>query len=166
MDGNMLYIFLSALIPMFVGFLWYHPKTLGTIWMNQTPLKTEDLEKGNMLMIMGLSYLFSVMIAFVLSSFVIHQAALAGLFAMDPDFAKEGTELHTYFKEFMSEYGTRHRSFGHGVVHGIMLGVFLVLPIIGIISLFERRTWKYVLVNAGYWILTLALMGGVICQFF
>ncbi len=165
MDGNIMYLFLAALIPMIIGFLWYHPKTFGTVWINQTSLKPEDLEKGNMLLIFGLSYIFSVMIAFVLSSFVIHQAALAGLFVMDPEFAREGSELNTYYTEFMAEHGTRHRSFGHGAVHGIMCGIFMVLPIIGIISLFERRTWKYVLVNAGYWIVTLALMGGVICQF-
>ncbi|MEL6988082.1 MAG: DUF1761 domain-containing protein [Bacteroidota bacterium] len=36
---------------------------------------------------------------------------------------------------------------------------------IGCISLFERRGWKYVLIHAGYWLLTLTLIGGVVCQF-
>jgi hypothetical protein len=31
--------------------------------------------------------------------------------------------------------------------------------------LFERRSWKYIFINAGYWILTLTLMGGIICAY-
>ena len=81
------------------------------------------------------------------------------------DLVIPGSKCNSKIVNFMAKHGTRHRSFGHGAVHGVMAGVFMATPIIGIISLFERRTWKYVLVNAGYWILTLGLMGGVICQF-
>jgi hydrogenase maturation factor len=36
---------------------------------------------------------------------------------------------------------------------------------VGINALFERRGGKYILVHVGYWIVTLALIGGVVCQF-
>ena len=32
-------------------------------------------------------------------------------------------------------------------------------------ALFERKGFRYIAVNAGYWILTLMIMGGIICQF-
>ncbi|WP_308224826.1 DUF1761 domain-containing protein [Flavobacterium sp. J372] len=31
-------------------------------------------------------------------------------------------------------------------------------------ALFERKSAKYVLINAGYFIVSLAIMGGIICQ--
>jgi hypothetical protein len=30
--------------------------------------------------------------------------------------------------------------------------------------MFEKKSVKYVAINAGYWIVTLAIMGGIICQ--
>jgi len=46
---------------------------------------------------------------------------------------------------------TSHRSFGHGFLHGGFLTVFLILPIIAINAIFERRGWKYIWIHAGYW---------------
>ena len=45
----------------------------------------------------------------------------------------------------------------------IGFGLFLALPILGTNALFERKGFKYIAVNAGYWILTIALMGGLLC---
>jgi hypothetical protein len=41
----------------------------------------------------------------------------------------------------------------------------LVLPILSINAMFERKGFKYIAINAGYWIITLGLMGGIICGF-
>ena len=66
--------------------------------------------------------------------------------------------------EFMEVYGDRFRTFEHGALHGMMGGLFIVLPIMGTNNLFERRSFKLTLINTGYWTITLALMGGVLCQ--
>lgn len=63
------------------------------------------------------------------------------------------------------EYVGLHRSFGHGAVHGTIAAVLAALPIISINSLFERRGWKYILVHFGYWLITMILMSGAVCQF-
>jgi hypothetical protein len=42
--------------------------------------------------------------------------------------------------------------------------VLIALPILAIQAMFERKTIKYVAINAGYWIITIALMGGIVCQ--
>ena len=44
------------------------------------------------------------------------------------------------------------------------LGMFVVLPVLSIIAMFEKKSVKYVAINAGYWVVTLAIMGGIICQ--
>ncbi|MBL4587462.1 MAG: DUF1761 domain-containing protein, partial [Flavobacteriales bacterium] len=70
-----------------------------------------------------------------------------------------------YLANFKEQYGTVHRSFGHGAAHGLAASLFFVLPVLGINALFERKGFKYIAINVGYWMLTLILMGGVICQF-
>ena len=65
---------------------------------------------------------------------------------------------------FMTSDGDRFRTFKHGALHGGLVGGFIGLPILVINGLFERKGFKYGLINAGYWIITLAIMGGILCQ--
>lgn len=58
--------------------------------------------------------------------------------------------------------GEEFHTFKHGAFHGATAGVMFALPILGVIALFERRSLTYVLLHAGYWVLTLALMGGIL----
>jgi len=59
-------IFACGLIPMVVGFLYYNPKTFESAWMKSTGLTREDVDGGNMLMIMGISYLLSCLLSLML----------------------------------------------------------------------------------------------------
>lgn len=63
----------------------------------------------------------------------------------------------------MADYGDAFRYFKHGALHGLMTGIFFALPITAINALFEQKSWKYILINAGYWMVTLTIMGGIIC---
>lgn len=56
-------------------------------------------------------------------------------------------------------------TFMDGLQLGAMAGVFVALPILATNSLFERKGFDYILVNSGYWILTMALMTGYLVQF-
>ena len=51
---NILAIVLAALIPMIMGFIYYHPKVFGRAWMQSLGLTEEDLKKGNMAVVFGL----------------------------------------------------------------------------------------------------------------
>ncbi len=35
MEMNFIALFVAAIITLFVGFIWYHPKVFGTIWMKK-----------------------------------------------------------------------------------------------------------------------------------
>ncbi|MEP7197442.1 MAG: DUF1761 domain-containing protein [Saprospiraceae bacterium] len=59
--------------------------------------------------------------------------------------------------------GPEFQTFKHGAYHGAMTGVFMAIPIIGVPAMYEMKGWNYILINAGYWILAMALMGGIIC---
>lgn len=153
--------FVAALIPMVIGAVYYHPKVVGGAWMKTNGFSTEDLEGGNMPVIFGVAYLMSLILAFGMTSLVIHQTGVAGLFM--PEAQEAGSVMANEMQDFMAKYGDRHRTFSHGSVHGIIFAIFTILPVITIIANFERRGAKYVFVHFGYWLITLALMGGLLC---
>ena len=162
---NFLAVFGAAFIPIIVGFVWYNPKVFGNAWRKAAGKTQADLDKGNMAVILGLSYVLSLLLALGLSGLTNHQSGVNQLFAMHPDFGQAGTEVQILFEAVMAEFGNTHRTFGHGVIHGIIGAVLIALPIITINALFERRGGKYIGIHFGYWLLTLGLMGGVVCQF-
>ena len=162
MPTNFYMFFIAGLIPLVIGAIWYNPKVFGNAWMKTNKFTPEYAGGGNMAVIFGLTYLFSVMLAFILSSIVIHQGGAFSM--MFPEIMESGSAAQQEFNNLMVTYGENSRSFGHGVIHGIMVAVFFVLPITAIIALFERRGAKYVLIHLGYWALCLALMGGLICS--
>ena len=162
MPTNFYMFFLTALIPMIVGAVYYHPKVVGNAWMKTNGFTTEFIQKGNMPLIMGLSYVFAVMLSFFVSTLVIHQGAIMSV--LYPEAMESGSAAQAYVNDFMANYEDRHRGFSHGAVHGIMITVFFILPIISINALFERRGWKYILIHAGYWLISIMLIGGILCQ--
>lgn len=164
MEFNFLMTALAALVPMVIGFLWYGPMLFQNAWMKELGFTKESLEGGNMALIFGLSYVLSFLFAFLLQSLVIHQFGAQSVLMGEPGFVEGTGEAFTYFEEFMQNYGDRFRTFGHGALHGGLIGVFVVLPVMGTNALFERKSFKYVAINVGYWVVTMAIMGGILCQ--
>ncbi|MDZ4752768.1 MAG: DUF1761 domain-containing protein [Flavobacteriales bacterium] len=70
-----------------------------------------------------------------------------------------------WVKMMLDKYGKSFRSFGHGVLHGVILSLFLVLPVLGTNALHERRGFKYIAINVAFWAVSLGLMGGIICKY-
>lgn len=165
MTTNLIAIFGAALIPLLVGAVWYSPKVFGNTWMRVAGKTQEELEGGNMGLIFVLTYILAVLLALGLSGMTNHQSGVLQLFAMHPDFAIEGSEIKNLFDSIMTQFGDTHRTFGHGALHGGIAAVIIGLPLIAINALFERRGAKYIGIHFGYWLLTLVLMGGVVCQF-
>ena len=152
---NFLAILVAAISTMVIGMIWYNPKVFGTIWMNESGMTEEKAKTGNMIKIFGFAFLFSFMLAMSLPAAVIHEVGAIQL--------NGGNELDPAYLTYAEACGEKFRSFKHGALHGSILGVFFALPIIGINSMFEQRSWKYIFINAGYFIVSLAIMGGIIC---
>ncbi|MFC5194231.1 MULTISPECIES: DUF1761 domain-containing protein [Bizionia] len=157
MDINFLAILVAALVPLIVGFFWYNPKTFGNAWMRESGLTSETLKGGNMFVIFVLTLLFSILIAFILQFLTIHQTGALGMIGGNV------SEALPSYTAFMNDYGLAFRTFKHGALHGCMAGVLFVFPILAITALFERKSWKYIFINSGYWIISLTIMGGIVC---
>ncbi|WP_235296990.1 DUF1761 domain-containing protein [Portibacter marinus] len=162
MPTNWYMILVAGLIPLIIGSIYYHPKVAGGLWMKVNGFTDESMKGANMALIFGLTYLFSVILSFFFTSIVIHQGAIFSL--LNPEVMESGSEAQQVFNDLMAQYGDRHRSFKHGAAHGLFTAIFFILPIIAIIALFERRGWKYILIHFGYWLISLVLIGGLLCQ--
>jgi hypothetical protein len=165
---NWTIIIIATLVPTITGMIWYNPKVFGTAWMNLNGFTEEQMKGGSMAKMIISSIIFSFLITIIIHPIVIHQMAIYSVLANDPG-VKGGvdttTEAGAYLTNFFATYGDRFRTFKHGAFHGALTGIFLVLPLFGINGTFERKPFKLTLIHAGYWTLTLAIMGGLICQF-
>lgn len=130
---NWLSLVLAAIAPMVMGFIWYHKATFGKAWMDSIGMTEEKAAEANMGLTFGLSFIMSLVIAF----FLLNNCNAPG---------QEG--------EF--------DNFGHGFAHGLIISFFIIIPIFVTNGLFEQKTWKNILINAGYWALTLGTMGGIV----
>ena len=163
MEVNYLILFLAALVPMIIGAIWYGP-LFGNAWMKEMNFTKESLAGANMLKMLVFSYVLSLLVCVALLQMVIHQMGVYSTLAGDPGFSEQTGETYAFFEQFLVTYGDRFRTFKHGAFHGVLYGLFLVFPILGIIALFEKKTFKYIAINTAYWIVSLAVMGGIICQ--
>ncbi|MCB0480976.1 MAG: DUF1761 domain-containing protein [Flavobacteriales bacterium] len=164
MDINIISVIGAAFVPLVMGFIWYNPKVLGNAWMEAAGMTEEKMKGANMAMIFGISFVLSFLLAFEMNFIAVHQNHVPSILMNTPGFGEAGSEIQVYFDDFMARFGNNFRTFKHGALHGTVAGFLLALPILGTNALFERKSFKYIAINAGYWIITMALMGGVVCQ--
>jgi hypothetical protein len=159
MEINFIAPIVAAFTTLIIGFIWYHPKAFGTLWMKENNFTEEELQKGNPLKIFGLTFIFSIFIGVIMQMLTIHQMGALGMIG---GFAKIA-EAKPSFNAFMTDYETVFRTFKHGALHGFMTGLLFAFPMIGINGLFERKSWNYIFIHAGYWIVSLTIIGGIVC---
>jgi hypothetical protein len=164
---NYLVIFGTALVPLIVGFIWYNNAFgFGKAWMAATGLKEEDLQRDfSPVKVYGSAYLLGIFLAVAMMPMTIHQMGLTSMLADQASLNDPNSELSKTLASLLATYGNEFRTFKHGAFHGLINAIFLALPIIATSALFERRSWKYIFIHLGYWMITMAIMGGLICQF-
>lgn len=159
MNFNLYAILAASFSSLLVGFIWYNPKVFGTILMKESGTNQEKMKGKNMLLLIVLSFFYAFLICIVLEGIVIHQNGAISLVGGPMEFKNAKPS----FTAFMTDYNDAFRTFKHGALHGFITGLLLVLPVIGTNSLYERRSFKYVLIVSGYWMITFMIMGGIIC---
>lgn len=158
MQVNFLALFVAALSSLVIGFIWYNPKTFGTIWMKESGLTEEKMKGANMPLIFIMAVFFAFLISMILQFLTIHQWGAFGMIG-----GGNAIDTKRSYAAFMADYGTAFRTFKHGAFHGFLTGLFLAFPMIATNALFERKSWKYTFINSGYWIICFTIMGGIIC---
>ncbi len=157
LEMNWIAILLAALSTFITGFIWYHPKTFGSLWMRESGMTEEKMKGVNKPLFFGLSLVYAILIAFIINFLTIHQWGAVGMIG-----GKYSEALSSY-TAFMNDYGTKFRTFKHGALHGFMAGILLAFPLIATNAMYERRSFKYTLVTSGFWIVCFTLMGAILC---
>ena len=136
MDDNInwLSMVLATLTPMLVGFIYYHKAVFGKAWMKSIGMTEEKAKEANMAVVFGVSIVLSFLLAFFMLNFT-----------------NDGINQEGEFDNF-----------GHGAWHGAFAAIIIITPVMIITGLFEQKSWKNMLINVFYWIITLALMGGIL----
>lgn len=165
MNLNFLIIALAALIPLFMGAIWYSKPVFGNAWIKASGTDPEAAKHSNMIMIFSVTYVLSFLMALSINFMVIHQWSMFSILANEPGFMEPGSESTNYMNDFLSKYGSHFRTFKHGAFHGFTGGLLMAMPIMVINALFEGKKFKYMAINCGYWIVSMMLMGGIICAF-
>ncbi len=156
---------ISAFIPLIIGFIWYRPNVFGTRLADTTGEPIEQISQPKSIGQIGLIYLFSLLLSYIMLAVSVHQIGVFQLFFLDPSFADASSEFKTFMTDFLAQYGSRHRTFGHGMIHGAEASFFFSLAILGISALLTGKSLKSIWVHVGFWVLTCSLMAGVNCAF-
>jgi len=162
-QANWLILPIAALVPLIFGFIWYHPSVLGT---KLSHITGEALPQNRGLGKLALVYLFSILLAYVLTLVSVHQSGIFQLFFMDPELENANSQFSIFIKDFMATYGDRHRTFGHGMIHGAEAGLLFGLGFLGITTLMQNKSLKHIWIHLGFIVICCTLMAGLICQFF
>ncbi len=118
----------AAVSTFLLGGIWWSPIMFQKAWKEECNFTDEFLKKSNMDKIFGLSFVFSLVMAYNLAFFV-----------GSPDINAAMGALYGFFTGF----------------GWVAMGIF-------IIGLFERKTWRYMLINAGYMIVSFTIMGTIL----
>lgn len=162
---NWIILFPTALVPVLLGVIWYSQAVFGKAWMNAAGLTPERLKGVKLPVLIIVAYIFGLMVSMALMSMVVHQIHVSSLLMDTPGFNEPGSEVHDLFKGIMEKYGKNFRTFKHGAFHGVIASLFFAMPVIGMSAIFERRGFKYIAIHTGFWIVSLAIMGGILCAY-
>jgi hypothetical protein len=132
---NYLAVFVASITSMVIGFLWYGP-VFGKLWIKLSGFSKEDVEKAKK---KGMAKEYILMFAgsFVMSYVLAHSLVFAS----------------AYLK-------------ASGVSSGLMTGFWnwlgFVAPVTLGAVLWEGKSWKLWILNNGYYLVTLSVMGLVL----
>lgn len=126
---NWLAVIAAVLSAFAVGFAWYGP-LFSKAWMVEAGMTEEKIAQGNMARTFGFALLFQFVMAFCLAMF----------FFGNPDAADQVNA-------------------GTGAFYGFLTGFGWVAMAIGVNALFEQRSFRYIAINGGYWVVVFTLMG-------
>ncbi len=138
---NWIAIIVAGLVPSILGALYYGP-VLGKQWLDSLGYTEEDFKGRNDALIYGSALILAMLIStsIKMTNELVHK-----------DVNEAGELVYASF-----------HTFGHGALHGAMLAITLVVPVFLSLSLFQKNSGKNMLLNAIFWIVCFAIMGGIL----
>lgn len=134
---NWLAIITAAVSAFILGGIWYSPGFFGNAWMRENKFTDADMKERDMKKVFIGSFFLSLLMAFNLAMFLADSPAeCLGNCARKTDLA-------------------------WGTTAGLLSGLWPFCAI-AIVGLFEKRSLRYILINGGYMLVSLVIMGAII----
>jgi Protein of unknown function (DUF1761) len=134
---NWLAILAAGVLAFVIGGIWYSPLLFGKAWMRENNFTEEQLKQSNKGRIFGWAILLTLLMA-----------ANLGMFLADGP-------------RDCPENCVQKVTVGWGAMAGFLSGIWTFCAI-AIHSLFEMKSWRLILINGGYSLVTLVVMGSII----
>lgn len=131
-------VLVAGISAFVIGGIWYSPGLFGKAWMADNNFTEEQIKKGgNKGKIFGWTFIFSLLMA-----------ANLGMFLADTPSECTGN-------------CAQKADISWGAIAGFLAGIWTFCAI-AIHSLFEQKPWRLILINGGYSVVALILMGAII----
>lgn len=131
-------VFFAALAGFVLGAVWYGP-LFGKPWMAMMGFTKDSMKNMSMKPAVAMALGF---VAFLLMSYVLAHVLM-----------------------FASAYDTGTSGVVSGLTGGFWCWLGFVLPVTAGVVLWEGKTWKLWVLNAGYYLVALLLMGSILATF-
>ena len=138
---NVAAVIVAALVPCIIGGLYYGP-VLGKPWLASLGKSADEMKPNQPILAYGLAILMAALVAISLNMVVqlVHKDV------------NDAGEL--YFNTF--------RTFKHGALHGALMAISFVVPVIISHGIFQKISAKNILLNSIFWIICFTLMTGIL----
>lgn len=163
MELNYWVFLIAGLVPNIVGIFWYGFIFKST-WLNSVGQSEEQLKTGSRAIAFVITYLVGLIVSFGLLPIVIHQFGVFQMLNNVEELKDINSPLSLTIADLMAKYGDNYHTFKHGALHGSLTALLFILPTITMNAYYERKSWKYVVVNTGFMVVCMAIMGGIVCQ--
>lgn len=166
LESNWYIIFFTAFLPLIIGYVWYHPKIFGGKLAKFSDNQLSNIGVTNNFKRAISIYGFGVLLSYMVLLLCVHQIGPHLLFFAESQMADPNYEAHAFLKNFLEQFGDRHRTFSHGLIHGFEMGLFWSIALLASTAFIEGQSLKKYWIHIGFWILTCMVMGGVLSAFF
>jgi len=132
---NLIAVLAAAVAGFLIGGLWYSRLLLGALWMRESGVTQAQIDAGNKGRTFGVAFIALLLMSYVLAVFI-------------GPIPEVGSGFFTPSQQ--------------GAYHGFVVGLGWAFTAILVVGVFEQRSWTYIAINGGYWVVTLTAMGGII----
>lgn len=134
-EPSLVAVLAAASAAVAIGGVWYSPLLLGDIWVAEAGVTEAPIRAGDR----------AKTFAIALAALLVMSYGLAILIG-------PASEVADGF------YSPSQQ----GAFHGFLTACGWTLSALVVVGRFERRSWKYLAVNGGYWIVAMTAMGGIL----
>ena len=129
----------AVVAQILIGILYFHPAVMGKTWANAIGADVKSMKPSNP----GMTYGLTIVLTLLITMFMVINVTGPGQ-ETDPN------DGHSYV------------TFGHGVVHGLILTIMVIIPVFGTVALYDRKSFTWFAVQTGYWFLRLVVGLGIL----